>query len=82
MAILYIELFNFFVALTNHKHLCHVLCLSSDSLFIERVYNEAMLKDRADYVLVNDFDKETALKFMDFLAKENNINLSNEDKEL
>jgi AAA+ ATPase superfamily predicted ATPase len=76
------ELFNFFVDLTKEKHLCHILCLSSDSLFIERVYSEAMLEDRADYILVNDFDKETAMKFMDFLAKERDIKLSNEDKEL
>jgi AAA+ ATPase superfamily predicted ATPase len=77
------ELFNYFVSLTKHKHLCHVFCLSSDSLFIERVYNEAMLDDRVDYILVDDFGKETALKFMDFLAKEVlNKKLSDEDKEL
>ncbi|ADG13830.1 ATPase [Methanocaldococcus infernus ME] len=77
------ELFNYFISLTKHKHLCHVFCLSSDSLFIEKVYSEAMLKGRADYILVDDFDKETALKFMDFLA-ENILNkkLSNEEKEL
>ncbi len=76
------ELFNYFVSLTKHKHLCHVFCISSDSLFIERVYNEAMLEDRVDYILVDDFDKETALKFMDFLIKENNVSLTNENKEL
>jgi AAA+ ATPase superfamily predicted ATPase len=77
------ELFNFFVDLTKELHLCHVFCLSSDSLFIERVYNEAMLKGRVDYILVDDFDKETALKFIDFLSKEIlDKELSNEDKEL
>ena len=76
------ELFNYFISLTKHKHLCHVFCTSSDSLFIEKVYNEAMLDGRVDYILVDDFDKETALKFMDFLAKEIlNKNLSNEEKE-
>ena len=77
------ELFNYFVSLTKHKHLCHVLCLSSDSLFIERVYNEAMLYGRCKYILVDDFDKETALKFMDFLSKEIlNKKLPNNEKEL
>ena len=76
------KLFNFFISLTKHEHLGHVLCLSSDSLFIERVYNEAMLDGRAKYLLVDDFDRETALKFMDFLAKENDVNLTNNDKEL
>jgi AAA+ ATPase superfamily predicted ATPase len=36
-----------------------------------------------DYILVDDFDKENALKFMDFLAKEVlNKKLSDKDKEL
>ncbi|WP_457612073.1 ATP-binding protein [Methanocaldococcus sp.] len=77
------ELFNYFISLTKHKHLCHVFCLSSDSLFIEKVYNEAMLNGRAKYLLVDDFDKETALKFMDFLSKRIlNKTLSKEEKEL
>jgi len=76
------SLFQFLVALTKVQHLCHVFCLSSDSLFIEYIYGKAELKGRVDYILVDDFDKETALKFMDFLAKEKNINLTNEDKEL
>ena len=76
------SLFQFLVTLTKVQHLCHVFCISSDSLFIEYVYNAGELEDRADYILVDDFDKETALKFMDFLAKEIlNKNLSNEEKE-
>jgi len=76
------ELFQFLVSLTKEQHLCHVFCLSSDSLFIEYVYNTGELEGRAKYLLVDDFDKEIALKFMDFLAVENNINLTNEDKDL
>jgi AAA+ ATPase superfamily predicted ATPase len=51
-------------------------------LFIEKVYNEAMLEGRCKYLLVDDFDKGISLNFMDFLAKERDIKLSNEDKEL
>ena len=76
------ELFQFLVSLTKEQHLCHVFCLSSDSLFIEYVYNTGELRGRAKYLLVDDFDKETALKFMDFLAVEYNLNLTNEYKEL
>ncbi|AAB98139.1 hypothetical protein MJ_0147 [Methanocaldococcus jannaschii DSM 2661] len=77
------ELFQFLVSLTKEQHLCHVFCLSSDSLFIEYVYSAGELEGRAKYLLVDDFDKETALKFMDFLAKEIlNKKLSDEDKEL
>ena len=75
------ELFQFLVSLTKEQHLCHIFCLTSDSLFAEYVYNKGELRGRAKYLLVDDFDKETSFKYMDFLAKENNIALSVEDKE-
>ncbi len=59
------KLFNFFIRLTKELHICHVFALSSDSLFIEKVYNEAMLEGRANYILVDDFDEETAGKFLE-----------------
>ena len=74
------ELFQFLVSLTKERHLAHCLCLTSDSLFAEYVYNKGELRGRAKYLLVDDFDKETSFKYMDFLAKENNIALSVEDK--
>ncbi len=77
------SLFQFLVALTKVQHLCHVFCLSSDSLFIEYVYSAGELEGRCKYILVDDFDKGTALKFMDFLAEEIlNKKLSNDEKEL
>ncbi|HID26957.1 MAG TPA: ATP-binding protein [Methanosarcinales archaeon] len=59
------ELFNFFIDLTKEKHLAHVFVITSDSLFIEQVFNEAMLQERCRYLLVDDFDKSTAIKFLD-----------------
>ncbi|PKP56836.1 MAG: ATP-binding protein, partial [Candidatus Altiarchaeales archaeon HGW-Altiarchaeales-2] len=59
------KLFNFFISLTKELHICHVFALSSDSLFIERVYNEAILKNRCRYLLVDDFDEKTAGKFLE-----------------
>ena len=58
------ELFNFLVHLTKETHLSHVFVVTGDSLFIEKVYSEAMLQGRADYFLVDDFDRETALAFL------------------
>ena len=54
------KLFNFFIRLTKEMHLCHIFAVSSDSLFIENVYSEAMLDGRCRYLLVDDFDHETA----------------------
>ena len=77
------DLFNFFVRLTKELHITHCFCLSSDSLFIEYVYDRAELRGRADYILVDDFDKETALKFMDFLSEDIlGRKLSEDEKEL
>ena len=59
------ELFNFFIRLTKELHLCHVFAITSDSLFIERVYSEAMLQGRSRFLLVDDFDYETTTAFLE-----------------
>ncbi|RZN34933.1 MAG: ATP-binding protein [Methanosarcinales archaeon] len=59
------KLFNFFVRLTKELHLAHVLVVTSDSLFIEQVYSEAMLSGRCRYLLVDDFDYKTTMDFLD-----------------
>lgn len=58
------ELFNFFVTITKRYHLAHVFAITSDSLFLERVYSEAMLHGRCRYLLVDDFDCETTEGFL------------------
>jgi len=45
-------------------------------LFIEKVYSEAMLQGRANYVLVDDFDEETAKKFLE------KYNIGKEEQEI
>jgi len=59
------KLFNFFIRLTKELHLCHVFAATSDSLFIEQVYSEAMLEGRCRYLLVDDFDHETTAAFLE-----------------
>ncbi len=59
------ELFNFFIDLTKEKHLAHVFVATSDSLFMESVYNEAMLEGRCRYLLVDDFDHEATAAFLE-----------------
>jgi len=59
------KLFNFFIRLTKELHLAHVFAITSDSRFIERVYNEAILEGRCRYLLVDDFDCETTAAFLE-----------------
>ena len=70
------KLFNFFVRLTKELHLAHVFVITSDSLFLEQVYTEAMLQGRSRYLLVDDFDHETTMGFLE------NYGFSEEEKEL
>jgi AAA+ ATPase superfamily predicted ATPase len=58
------KLFNFFVRLTKELHLAHVFVVTSDSLFLEQVYNEAMLSGRCEYLRVDDFDEVTTTAFL------------------
>ena len=58
------ELFNFFVGLTKELHACHVFAITSDSLFLEKVYTEASLHGRCRYMLVDDFDYGTTVEFL------------------
>ncbi|MEA1893779.1 MAG: ATP-binding protein, partial [Euryarchaeota archaeon] len=58
------KLFNFFVRLTKELHLAHIFVVTSDSLFVERVYSEAMLSGRYRYLLVDDFDRDTTAAFL------------------
>ena len=70
------KLFNFFIRLTKELHLAHVFVITSDSLFLERVYTEAMLSGRCRYLMVDDFDKDTTMSFLE------NYGFSEEEKEL
>ena len=58
------ELFNFFVRLTKVLHLSHVIVMTSDTFFIERVYTDSTLKNTSEYYLVDFFDDETTLKIL------------------
>ncbi|MEA1868794.1 MAG: ATP-binding protein, partial [Euryarchaeota archaeon] len=59
------ELFNFFIDLTKELHLAHVFVATSDSLFMESVYSEAMLQGRCRYLRVDDFDCRTTTAFLE-----------------
>ncbi|WP_457612460.1 ATP-binding protein [Methanocaldococcus sp.] len=58
------ELFNLFVSLTKMEHLCHVICLTSDTLFIEEIYNNSTLKNASEYYLIDWLNKEDIKKIL------------------
>jgi len=60
------KLLNFFVTITKSKHLAHVICMSSDSLFIEEVYNNSILEKTSKFYLFDSFDKKTTVEWLAF----------------
>ncbi|XRP97106.1 ATP-binding protein [Methanocaldococcus sp. 16A] len=58
------ELFNLFVHLTKVRHLCHVICLTSDTLFIEEIYRNSTLENAAKYYLIDWLNKKNIKKIL------------------
>ncbi|AEF95718.1 ATP-binding protein [Methanotorris igneus] len=58
------ELFNLFVHLTKVRHLCHVVCLTSDTLFIEEIYQNSTLENTSKYYLIDWLKKEDIKKIL------------------
>ncbi len=67
------ELFNFFVAMTNKSHLCHVLIASSDGFFIERIYNDSKLKKTSRFMEVAYLSKKDVTGWLSNLERESAI---------
>ncbi|MCL0107883.1 ATP-binding protein, partial [Peptococcaceae bacterium] len=58
------EFLNFCVRLTKELHLCHVVILSSNTIFINRIYNEAKLKVTSEFKKIDHLDKKTTQEYL------------------
>ncbi|GAB6887424.1 ATP-binding protein [Desulfothermus okinawensis JCM 13304] len=58
------EFLNFCVALTKELHLAHVVILSSNTVFIDRIYNDAKLKVTSRFYKVDHLDKDTTVSWL------------------
>jgi uncharacterized protein len=52
------ELFNLFIEITKTKHVSHVVLATSDSYFIEEIYNSAKLSKTSEFLLLDHLDKK------------------------
>ncbi|NPA39028.1 MAG: AAA family ATPase, partial [Thermodesulfobacteria bacterium] len=52
------EFLNFCVRLTKETHLSHVVILTSNTVFIERIYNDARLKKTSSFYKIDHLKKE------------------------
>ena len=51
------EFLNFCVSLTKERHLCHVVILTSNTVFVERIYNDAKMKLTSDFKKIGHLEK-------------------------
>jgi len=52
------ELFKFFISMTKQFNLCHIICLTSDSYYIEELYENAKLSNTSDFYLMEHLSKK------------------------
>ena len=58
------EFLNFCVRLTKETHLSHVVILTSNTIFLNRIYNDAKLKITSDFKLIEHPEEDIARKFL------------------
>jgi len=67
------EFLNFCVALTKETHLSHVVILTSNTIFLNKIYNNSKLKETSDFKLIDHLEYEVVnewLKTKGFSKKE------------
>jgi AAA+ ATPase superfamily predicted ATPase len=60
------EFLNFCVSLTKEKHLAHVVLLSSNTIFLETLYNNAKLKVTSYFYKIDHLPFEAIKSYFDF----------------
>ena len=58
------EFLNFCVSLTKELHIAHVVILSSNTIFIDRIYNDAKLKVTSRFYKINHLPYEIVKKWL------------------
>ena len=59
------EFFNFLVSLTKETHLAHVIVMTSETLFMEEIYNHSKLAETSNFFLIDHLSTDQALKWLD-----------------
>ncbi len=59
------EFLNFCVSLTKETHLSHVVILTSNTVFIERIYNDARMKETSRFKKIKHLDYKKVVNWLD-----------------
>ena len=58
------DFLNFCVALTKETHISHVVILSSNTIFMDRIYNDAKLKLTSEFYKIGHLDKDIVIEWL------------------
>ena len=58
------EFLNFCIRLTKEKHLSHVAILTSNTVFIERIYNDARMKKTSEFMRISHLSKDEVYEWL------------------
>ncbi len=59
------ELFKFFISITKQFNLAHVICSTSDSYFLEELYNDTKLANTSDFYMIDHLSKKDIYYWLD-----------------
>jgi len=63
------ELFKFFISITKQHNLAHVVCLTSDSYFLEELYNDTKLSNTSRFYIMEHLSKKDIFYWLEDLEK-------------
>ncbi len=58
------EFLNFCVSLTKEAHISHVVILSSNTVFIDRIYNDSKLKETSSFYKIDHLEREVVYEWL------------------
>jgi len=60
------EFFNFLVRLTKETHLAHVVVMTSETLFLEKIYNHSKLAETSNFYLIDHLSYDQVKEWLQF----------------
>ena len=69
------RLMEFFISLTKHQHLAHVIVLTSDSTFYAELYSKSGMHERMDFKLLDELSRQEAIELIRYYVREYSLSL-------
>ena len=69
------EFLNFCISLTKESHLSHVLILTSNTIFLDRIYNNAKMKKTSNFIKIDHLEFEEIKEWLKDRFSDNDIKL-------